>query len=301
MPLGGEGGQAGGWIPIPNAYFSWQATDRVWAGLGLNVPFGLKTEWESDWVGRFHGVTSEVKTINVNPSLAFKLNDQFSIGAGASWQHMSATFSSNVPYGGVAYAGALSSPGGSTAAALVLAQLGGPAGLALEGLSNIEGDTSSWGWNVGLMFHHEDKVRLGVSYRAAIEHDVEGDVTFENAPTITLPGPLAPIGTAINARFADGPVATTVKLPETFSVAGTIKVNDKVELLADYTYTGRKLHPRPHDLPAGRGQHPAHHHPPSVREHLARRPRRQHQDERPLDAAPRHGLRQIAGAERSWP
>src|SRR5436190_11320268 len=65
--LGSNGGDAGGWAFVPNAYLSWQLTPSVFVGVGLNAPFGLKTEYSPEWMGRFHGVTSEVKTININP------------------------------------------------------------------------------------------------------------------------------------------------------------------------------------------------------------------------------------------
>jgi long-chain fatty acid transport protein len=239
VPLGGDGGDAGDLTPVPNAYLSWQVSERAWIGLGVNVPFGLKTDWDETWVGRFHAVQSEVKTININPTVAFQLSDAVSIGAGASYQHIEATLSSAVPYGGISLAA--SSQAGAAAplaAAAILGQLGGPSGLAREGLSTVEGDTASWGWNVGLMFHPNDKFRLGVSYRSEIEHTLEGDVTFENAPSFSLPGPLAPLGAGINARFANGPVETTISLPQTVSVAGSLQASDKVQLLADWTWTG---------------------------------------------------------------
>lgn len=238
VPLGGDGGQAGAWTPVPSAYLSWQLSSRVWAGLGLNVPFGLKTEWDDDWMGRFHGVESEVKTYNVNPSVAFKVNDKISLGAGVSWQRLEATLSSSVPYGAASYLGALTSAGGATAASLVLAQLGGPAGLAREGLSVVEGNGSTIGWNVGVLVQPTEKVRFGLSYRAAMEHDLEGEVKFSSAPSFSLPGPLAPLAAGLNARFADGPVKTTIEMPATFSAAAAVKATDKLELLADWTWTG---------------------------------------------------------------
>jgi long-chain fatty acid transport protein len=239
VTLGGDGGDAGGLTPVPNAYISWQVADRAWLGVGVNVPFGLKTDWDADWVGRFHAVESEVKTINVNPSVAFELTDAVSIGAGASWQRIEATLSSAVPYGGIAVAGsAQAGAAAPIARQLILAQLGGAAGLAREGLSTVDGDTTSWGWNVGLLFHPNDDVRLGVSYRSEIEHTLEGDLTFTNAPSITLPGALAQLAAGINARFADGPVHTTITLPATISVAGSVQASDKIQLLADWTWTG---------------------------------------------------------------
>jgi long-chain fatty acid transport protein len=236
VPLGSSGGDAGGWVPLPNAYFSWQVASKWWLGLGVNAPFGLKTEWDADWVGRFTAVRSEVETININPTVAIKLSDAFSIGGGANYQRLKATLSQGVPYGGLAVGGAMAAAG-PAAAAGILAQLGGPAGLALEGVSEVEGDAWSWGWNVGAALEIGDRGSLAATYRSAIRHDIAGDVTFAGAPTFATTGPLSGLGTALNARFADGSVTAQIELPDTLSVAAAYE-GEKVELLADWTWTG---------------------------------------------------------------
>jgi long-chain fatty acid transport protein len=236
VPLGGEGGDAGGWVPIPNGYVSWQAGSSVWLGLGVNVPFGLKTEWDTDWMGRFKALTSEVKTLNINPTIAVKLGERLSVGAGANAQRLEATLSQGVPFGGLAYGGALQAAG-PAAAAGILAQLGGPSGLAREGTSQVKGDVWSWGWNAGIAVQAADKCRLAASYRSKVSHDLEGEVTFDGAPTFATSGPLGGLGTALNNRFANGPVLTSIELPETVSVAAAYE-GGSFDLLADWTWTG---------------------------------------------------------------
>jgi long-chain fatty acid transport protein len=242
VPLGNDGGDAGGWIPVPNAYVSGQVTDRIWLGVSVNVPFGLETDWDPAWTGRFHATNSKVETINVNPTIAIALSDTFSIGGGVSYQHLTADLGQQVAYGSLAYAGTAQAVAGlppaqqQAALAAVLAQLGGPAGLALEGPALISGDSSSWGWNAGVLLKLGDQAHVGASYRSKVEHDVEGDVTFTGAPTFSLPGPLAPIAETLNASFASGPVTTTIELPETWSVAAAWE-GEKVEILADWTAT----------------------------------------------------------------
>jgi long-chain fatty acid transport protein len=234
VPLGGGGGDAGGWIPVPNAYLSWKAASRLWLGFGVNVPFGLKTEWEADWVGRFHAVKSEVQTVNLNPTVAVKLTDWLSLGAGANYQRLEAELSQNVAYGGIAVGAA--SRFGAAAQAGILAQLGGPAGLTREGLGRVDGHDWSWGYNVGARARLGDSGHLGVSYRSRVEHAIEGDAVFADAPTFLTAGPLGTLGTGLNARFANGPVSAVVELPDTLSVAGAYQ-SGRVEILADWTRT----------------------------------------------------------------
>jgi long-chain fatty acid transport protein len=246
VPLGSEGGDAGGWIPVPNAYVSGQVSERIWVGISFNVPFGLETDWQdAPWMGRFHATKSKVEAYNVNPTMAFKVTDAFSIGVGADWQHLKADLNKNVAYGGVAYYGsvqALVAQGLPPAVAVatlnaVLVPQLGPAGVGTETPALVSGDSNAWGWNAGALLKLGEQAHVGVSYRSKIQHDVEGTVEFTGVPTLALPGALAPIATTINGRFANGPVTTTIELPDTFSVAAAW-ANDKVEVLADWTRTG---------------------------------------------------------------
>jgi long-chain fatty acid transport protein len=235
VSAGGPGGDAGGWIPVPTGYVSWQVASPVWVGLGVNAPFGLKTEWDADWMGRFHGVLSEVRTLNINPTVAVQLGDAISLGAGIDYQRFKAELTQNVAYGGISFgaAGAVAGPAG---AAGIMAQLG-PGGLAREGLGRIEGDSWAWGWNIGGLARLGDSVRLAATYRSKVSHDLEGQATFENAPAFATSGPLGPLGAGINARFATGDVVASAELPDTVSVAAAYE-GEKLEVLADWTYTG---------------------------------------------------------------
>lgn len=244
VPLGTEGGDAGKWIPVPNGYLSGQVSERMWIGVGVNAPFGLETNWPTDWMGRFHATKSKVQAINVNPTIAIKVSDVLSIGGGASWQHLKADFNQSVAYGSLAYVGTAQAvagfPAPIQAAALtaVVAQLG-PQGRALEGQGLITGDSNAWGWNAGALLLLGEQAHVGVSYRSKVQHDITGTVTFDGAPTFSLPGALAPIGTGLNAKFASGDVKTSIQLPDTLSVAAAWE-GEKVEVLADWTRTGWK-------------------------------------------------------------
>ena len=123
IALGGEGGNAGGWGFVPNLYLSWQLDPNAWLGLGINAPFGLKTEWDSSWMGRFHAIKSEIMTININPSVGLKLNDMFSIGGGINAMYLDAELTNCVAYG-LSAAGA-AAPFGAGALAGVIAQSAG--------------------------------------------------------------------------------------------------------------------------------------------------------------------------------
>ncbi|WP_277883128.1 MULTISPECIES: OmpP1/FadL family transporter [unclassified Nostoc] len=72
---GGNGGEAGVDIVVPNLYTAWSLSDTLKVGIGVNVPFGLATKYHNDWVGRYQAVESRLATININPTVAAKLSD----------------------------------------------------------------------------------------------------------------------------------------------------------------------------------------------------------------------------------
>ncbi|MDT3705878.1 MAG: outer membrane protein transport protein [Thiobacillus sp.] len=152
---GGQGGDAGDLTFVPNAYFAYRLTPDVHLGLGLNSPFGLKTEYDTGWVGRFQALKSEVKTININPSIAWKVNDQLSLGGGLNVQRVEATLTNNI---------SPAAPGS---------------------LMTVDGDDYGWGWNLGVLWQPATGTRIGLSYRSEVDYTLEGTL----ASNVSLPLP----------------------------------------------------------------------------------------------------------------
>ena len=98
--LGGNGGDAGGLAPVPNFYLVKPIDSRIAIGLGVNAPWGLVTEYDDGWAGRFQAIKSSIKTVNINPSLSYKASDAIALGFGLDVQHMSAEFTNRVNYAG---------------------------------------------------------------------------------------------------------------------------------------------------------------------------------------------------------
>ncbi|MBS1147625.1 MAG: long chain fatty acid transport protein, partial [Proteobacteria bacterium] len=99
---GGNGGDAGDLAFVPNAYFAYRVSPDIHVGMGLNAPFGLKTEYDSSWKGRTQAIKSELKTINLNPAIAWKASESLSLGAGLSIQYTEATLSNSANGAGIA-------------------------------------------------------------------------------------------------------------------------------------------------------------------------------------------------------
>ena len=145
---GGDGGDAGGLALVPNAYYAFRLTPDVYLGIGMNAPFGLKTEYDPTWAGRTQAIKSELKTVNLNPSIAWKASDALSLGAGVSLQYAEATLTS----------------------------------ASAAGLVTIKGDDYSWGFNLGALWQLSEATRIGLAYRSEVDHTLEGTVPFSGLP-----------------------------------------------------------------------------------------------------------------------
>lgn len=153
-PGTGDGGDGGDWNFIPNGFFSMDINPRLRLGVALNVPFGLKTEYDAGWRGQLTALKSEIKSVNINPSLAYKLSDTVSIGGGVSVQKLEA-------------------------------ELTGFTGSAAAGNSKLNADDTSYGFNLGLMVQAMPNTRVGLTYRSSIKYELEGTTSFS--------GPAAPL------------------------------------------------------------------------------------------------------------
>jgi long-chain fatty acid transport protein len=239
QPLGDNGGDAGDCNVIPALYLA-VPINKQWAfGIAVNVPFGLQTEYDNTWIGRFQAVKSKVETINVNPALSWKLNDNFTVGAGVSWQRLKATLTNEVNYAGaIGQAAQVAVMAGLIPATVVPPILNAYAGAQSD--ASVTGNDNSWGWNVGILWEIDPSTRIGVHYRSNIKYTVNGSVSFNNPPVpTTLPPPIAPIAgllaNGVNAFLSNGDVTLDIKLPSTTNVS-FFKAIDKWDWMADLQF-----------------------------------------------------------------
>lgn len=216
---------------VPHAFFSKTFSDSFSAGVGINAPFGLGTKYDDDWIGRYLALQSDITTINVNPSVAYKFNDKFSIGAGVSAQYMKVELKSAIDSAATCRSIAAAANNGDILASC-LANLPKLANAATDSKATITGDDVSYGYNLGVLFKPTPKTKVGVSHRSKIDHDLEGDVDYD------INAALQPVITATGlTRFNDANVTAVANLPATTSISVAHKLNDKVEVLGDVTRT----------------------------------------------------------------
>ncbi len=222
---GGNGGDAGSLALLPNVYVVREIGSGMRFGLGVNAPFGLKTEYDPTWIGRFQAIKSDLRTINVNPSISYQVNDVASLGFGLNYQHINGELTSAVNYSAAA---AVAAANPLTPASLV-PTLTTVAGSKVEGISTMSGSDSAWGYNLGALFNVTPSTRVGVAYRSKLTYTLKGTVTFTNAPAAL---------TAISSKFTNGDVTLPIDMPASFSISGFHQLNDKWDVMADATRTG---------------------------------------------------------------
>ena len=179
---------------IPNLYGFWSVSDRLKLGIGITPPFGLTTEYDSDWVGRYQAIESRLKTININPSVALKVTDTLSLGGGLNLQYADAELSNAIDFGLIGQISGL-----------------GTQSQQIDGLVEVAGDDWSFGYNLGLLYEPSDRTRIGIAYRSDVTHDLKGDADF------TVPNAAQPI--TATGQFVNTDAEAVLKLPDSLSLS----------------------------------------------------------------------------------
>ncbi|WP_300394345.1 outer membrane protein transport protein [Henriciella sp.] len=218
-PLGGNTDGFLSDATVPHGHAVYPLTERLSLGLSISAPFGLATEYERDWPGRYQALESELETININPSVGFALTDTFSVGAGISAQRIDARLTSAIDFGAVCFS--QSDPLTCTTAGVV------PQGA--DGLTEIEGDDWSYGWNAGLAWMPHPDVTIGLHYRSEVQHDIEGSADFTvpaNAGFLTATG-----------AFTDTPGSASLDLPASTELGVKWRASERATFYANAQWT----------------------------------------------------------------
>ena len=211
---GSDGSDAGQDAVVPNLFYAHRINERMVAGIGVTAPFGLVTEYKDTWQGRYHAIRSDLKTININPSFAFKANEKLSVGFGISAQYIDLELSQAVDFGSIC--------AGASAAGCAAVQ-------GNDGQVKLTADDWGFGYNLGLTYQATEATRLGLAYRSKISHHLTGDGKFRV--------PSNAQGVANTLGFVDGSISGDVDLPESASLAIHHQLNNKIAIMADAAWT----------------------------------------------------------------
>lgn len=215
QPLQGASADGGILTAVWNGYVTHALSERVFVGFGVNTPFGLKTHYPRSWIGRYHAVESDLRTLNLSPVVAIRLHDTLSIGVGIDVQYVDVLLSNAIDLGAFLAPTGLTSPGSE------------------DGFQEIKADDWGWGYNVGLLFIPDENTRIGLAYRSGIDLTLRGEARFETSANAD--STLAAAG--LSFLFQNTGARATVTLPETVSIGAYHRLNSRWALLAGLSWT----------------------------------------------------------------
>ena len=217
--VGTNGGDAGVVAYVPNVYYvKGFNKDKGKLGFAINSPFGLSSIYDSDWVGRYQAVKSELTTITLTPSAAYKITENLSVGAGLNVMYAEAELTNAIDFGTIG-----ASQLGAAAANFGLSPQ------ANDGFVDVSGNDWGVGYNFGLIYKLGNTT-FGANYRSKVDLELRGNADF------TVPDAAA-ILTSTGSFTDTGAVASPV-LPETVGFDVTHNVSDKLQLNAGAIWTG---------------------------------------------------------------
>lgn len=196
-PLSGDDGDASGWIPAAGTFVVTPMTSDLSFGFSIAGNFGMSLDYGDDWVGRYYLKDVLLQGITLAPALAYRVNDQFSVGA-----------SFNAMYG-------------------MLEEH-----IAVNNISLPDGelklDDNVWGFGgtFGVMFEPQSGTRFGATYMTKTELDFEADMTFSGL----RPG----LATLLNNKgLLDATLKLPLNAPQSVMLSAFHQVNDRMAIMGN--------------------------------------------------------------------
>lgn len=138
---------------VPSIYLTHQFNNDIWLAFGITTPYGLSTNYHRNWAYAQRGDYAKIFSFDFNPSVAWKISDQLSVGAGVSAQYAKARLG------------------------MRLAEDEQTAATGMHGYMNADG--WQYGFNAGVMYAPSEKLRFGLAYRSSMSHKAKGDFTVK--------------------------------------------------------------------------------------------------------------------------
>lgn len=200
-PIEPASAQGGGFNFVPFGYYAIPLNKKIVFGMGILIPFGLKTNYGDETMFRYSAMLSSIKVIDYTPALGLALNDAFSVGIGLDAEHMSGEFSQTVTAD-------ITEPNLDTTS------------------YNSASNTLAFGYHVGLLYQPLAQTRIGLTYHSQVVHHLNGKSTFT--------GPLAHDGEG--GSQVSNNLNTTITLPPFTSLSLFHAVTPKWDIMGSISY-----------------------------------------------------------------
>jgi long-chain fatty acid transport protein len=185
---------------FPAHFFaSHQLSDKFTVGLGFTTPFGLGTEWDEDWIGKYLAVETSLQTFIVTPVIAYKPIETLSISAGFVYSFANVLITRKNPLQPI---------------------------FASDAFIHLEGDDMfAYGFNAGILFKPTKCISIGASYHSEVKYKFEG--------TATSTGP-----DQVAASLPKGAITAELTTPQNIAGGIAVDFSEKVKISADFQYVG---------------------------------------------------------------
>lgn len=199
VPIAGDaGGDSGRTALVPDLYGAARLNDDLAVGVAITTPFGNVNEYDSNWYGRYLGTRAAAVSLDINPAFAWRITDILSVGAGISAQYLKLDITSAIDQAAIL-------------------------GAAVpDAFYRFKAHDWSVGFNGGLLANFGD-TRLGLTYRSAVDHNIQGTLDFSGATPLL--------------GFINGPASARTRLPATTGVSITNGITSDLALSADAQFS----------------------------------------------------------------
>ena len=208
-PLSGSsGGDAGRAAVVPYMSGVWSFSQDLKFGLSVQTPFGQRTVYPSDWVGRYQSKVSSITDVEVGLAAAYRLTPTLSIGGGPIIDYFAARLTSAINTGPTA---------------------------AITGDPSVDIHGTDWavGYHLGVFWEPTPTWRFGIDYRSRISRTMNGQ------QTVGIPSLLALLSPSTAARLGalNTPVTTKITLPDVLTISAVWQITPAIAGLATLQWT----------------------------------------------------------------
>jgi len=241
---------------LPTFYALWSVDSDFKLGISVNVPFGLTTQYDPNWAGRYQAIKTHLQTVDITPTVAYRMSPQWSMGAAVVARRASAELTRALDLGYV---------GGNYLAVAAAEQLktfsntnGGtpPAPImgtgTADGSVDVKGSSWAYGFKLGLLFEPTPSLHIGLGYQSKVRETIRGTASFNTGALTANAGALIPsnsgagqLGAAgivgaldqLAPATANGAASAVINLPSTISLGIIYDVSSTFSLSAEFSDT----------------------------------------------------------------
>lgn len=207
---------------VPNLYFVAPVNDKFALGAGMNVNFGLKSEYDDSYDAGIFGGKTDLSAINLNLSGAYRVTEGLSLGLGVNAVYAKAQVERN--------AGTIAESVNDTQVSQAFSVLSEPYKSFPKYLPSKDKsvvslqDRAAWGfgWNAGVMYQFNEANRIGLAYHSKV------DIDFTDRTATSLEAGVIGAGKTGNL---------TLTLPDYLELSGFHQLTDKLAVHYSYKYT----------------------------------------------------------------